>query len=55
MHVKHSLNLFIIASAAIPYDLLGLYIVMILFTVWVMGIIKLYKDYQKEKKPRIQE
>jgi len=44
--------LFIIASAVIPYDLLGLYIVMILFTVWIMGIAKLYKNYQKETKTR---
>jgi len=44
--------LFLIAASTIPY---GVYVVIILFTVWVMGIAKLYKDYQDEKEQRIHE
>jgi len=39
--------LFLIAAVIIPY---GVYVVIVLFTLWIMGIAKLYKDYQTEKK-----
>jgi len=42
--------LFLIATVMIPY---GFYMVVILFTLWVMGIAKLYKDYQNEKEQGI--
>lgn len=44
--------LFLIATVMIPY---GFYVVVILFTLWVMGIAKLYKDYQNEKEQVIHD
>ena len=44
--------LFLIAALAIPY---GVYVAIILFAIWVMGIAKLYKDCQNEKEQRIRE
>ena len=44
--------LFLIAAVMIPY---GFYMVVILFTLWVMGIAKLYKDYQNEKEQGIHD
>jgi uncharacterized membrane protein len=44
--------IFLIATDMISY---GFYVVVILFTLWLMGIAKLYADYQNEKEQRIHD